>query len=162
VRTDLRCSQRGSCQMKRIGVAATAGLAVLFLTAPLVCRSGEGPTWHVTVKNPTQFSVAVLVGYSKDPIGNQILWAQPALGTVGPGGEYTWGIPGAYCPFGLSGQIYVPNGGRTDVFRLAHTSCLGHSTRAWTACCSNLTFEVCRKVGTGDTYQEEDFGFCRK
>ena len=143
--------------MKRIGFAAVAGLAMVFLTVPLVCHGSSGSTWHVTVRNPTGVTASVGVYYATGQGYDDWIVAY-----IDPGGGHTFNVPGAKCPTGLSGAFWI-GGGYSHLLR--GTSALGHEvpSNLWTPVCANLTFDVCRKAGIeGESPHDGDFGFCKK
>jgi hypothetical protein len=136
--------------MKRILTAVTAGLAIVFLTVPLVSHGTSGSTWHVTVRNPTSYAVQVQVHYT-------VAWTD--MVTIAPGGQHRFDIPGAKCPTGLNGLYSV--GGR--LVPMMQTSCSGNDKpfpcACWAACCWNTTWEVCHKPGEVVAYE---YGFCKQ
>jgi hypothetical protein len=136
--------------MKRIGIAATAGLAIAFLTVPQVSHGTSGSTWHVTVRNPTDYVVQVHVHYA-------VGWTD--MVTINPGGQHRFDIPGAKCPTGLAG-LYSINGRWAPML---DTSCSGNdkpfSCACWAACCWNTTWDVCRKPHWVVDY---GYGFCKQ
>ena len=80
---------------------------------------------------------------------------------VDPSNTVTLNIPGAACPHGVAGRYWTGD----HWLDLKPASCLGHDvgTGSWTACCWNVTFEICRKAGQeGGEYRDSDFGFCKK
>ena len=136
--------------MKRIGSAAIAGLAVVFVTVPLVCHGSGGSTWHVTVRNPTSYKVRVQAHYA-------VGWMDEV--SIAPGGQHTFDIPGAKCPTGLVGLYWID--GRWAP--MLDTGCSGNdkpwSCACWTACCWNTTWEVCHKE---HWIVDWEYGFCKE
>ena len=148
--------------MKRIGSAATAGLALVFLTVPLVCLAGSGAHWKITVKNPTTHTVAPIAYYMSGNLKAELVGDTRV--DIPPGGQYTFTVPGSWCPAGVTGSIYWE---RQGWFYLQDTNCFGDQTLdglPGTTCCSDLTFEVCRKQGPSDdsTISNNDYGYCKK
>jgi hypothetical protein len=137
-------------------------VVALLVTVPLVCFAGSGAHWKITVKNPTTHLVQAIAWYMS---GN--LTAEPVEAnrvSIQPGGQYTFTVPGSWCPAGVTGEIYWQGHG---YFVLQNTNCFGNRTLdglPGTTCCSNLTFEICRKQGPSDdsTISNNDYGYCKK
>ena len=111
------------------------------------------------MRNPTEFEVYVGVCYVK---GTSWVYVEGSRVTIQPGGEHTFNVPGSDCPWGLDGALVaLPV---HEIPKIRETSCLGHSASrdAWSPCCWNSTFEVCRKAGDADSFKDNDFGFCKK
>jgi len=145
-----------------MGTKRFAGLwciVAMLLSAPLVCFGGSGTQWKITVRNPTNYHVRAIAYYVKglgyEPVDNNGAFLEP-------GQEHTFTVPGSYCPAGVNGVLIVDN---THIYSIRDTSCLGHDAEKsrWTACCWDVTFEVCRKSGSGDDpINNDDFGFCKQ
>jgi len=144
-------------------VASLSCAVALLVAAPLVCFAGSGAHWKITVKNPTKFGVDVVAWYMETSLTAEPVEANRV--NIPPGGQYTFTMPGSKCPAGVTGEIYWQGHGS---FLLQDTNCFGNKVISGevpgTTCCSNITFEVCRKQGPSDdsTISNGDYGFCKK
>ena len=144
-------------------VAPLSCVVALLVAAPLVCFAGSGAHWKITVKNPTTHPVEVIAWYMLASLEPERVEAN--LIDIAAGGQYIFTVPGSLCPSGVTGRIYWDKYGFYD---LQNTNCFGNRTVGGelprTSCCSNITFEVCRKQGPSDdsTISNGDYGFCKK
>lgn len=113
-------------------------LAALALTA--LAWAGPALAYEITVMNPSDRRVRV-----------EVFVISPDLSCLGlgreeiaPGGRAHWDS-GGLCPGGLAGQAR----GQQGWAAMAETSCLGapRDRHDWTACCRDLSFEVCPRPG---------------